>query len=1166
MATTAPTHATISSLPPELIAQIALRLRPADLLHCTLTNREWLLVFTPQLWRFITVDEFTHTLPTFSRINSALPTLQKFNASIACGGLVEKGHLVEGLHLGYYEVLELLGSPTSLSAGCGEGEEVEEGSGTAEKHHTDDNDDTDNKGSKSAKDENDSCDRQSTRKFKSMCTNLLRLHVGSGIDPADRNFGAIYSTTSSATTTTTTTTTARTPFAFGNAFAFGIASPASGATTPLFGSTSGSAGGTTANLGSMSGFGNTTTSGAGGNSFGSGAPTATSGVGASTSGLDASTSEFNASTSGFGGTSGSGGSGSGFGNSGSIGFGNGSISDLGTISSAGMGTLSSAGMGTLSSAGMGTLSSAGLGGTTSSFGSTASGFGSTTTGVGTGTSGFGGTTEFGGGTTSSFSASTSRSGSVTSGIGSSGFGNTSGSGSTSGFGGGTTTSFGDSSSSAGFGGTAFGLGSIASALESITSESGSTTPGFGSTTSGFGTTAGFGRATSASGSTISSFGGTTPGLSSTMSGFGSATIGVGAGTSGFGGSTGFGGGITSAFSTPTPGFGSSTSGTRTTSGFGSTSGFGGGTISGFGFSGSNTTLGPASASGFGNTAGFGTASGFGSNSGLGSIGATAPSVHGSESLTHNAPIPAPSTDPTPTVLSGSAFEATGVVTGAPFMTPLGTGSTVAPDDNRTSSILGGPPVDINTWRIKSSIPTQRHQLIDHPIDLSFLVLLLHQNNQLRQLSLKGRLLDFFGGVVGDLADVFSALPASLVSLRLNGFRGSSLNPMARLTSEQRKAIEEKEEKEEGGSSSRQRRRWSPPLPSPLPQLQTLHALRKIQILACRISDSLIVSLFERSPNLQSLRITACKGHVIHTDITTALRNSCPRLNELTLSGELGTDKDLARMISSSTAGWVTLAIPAKKPYLFDLYGPIHNEEPRSPFGSLSTAALLEHVSTLENLLMDKCPGFLSRDVHRLLCSAPRLRRLMLMSLSSQSGNGAHLHAHDLMDISSSKQQWACRSLEEFSCEIIGVPRPDMGLEVTTLVDPQSPHSLSALEASYVVHRKIYSRFAQLPHLSRLVLGKGQSGGASSVHSGSYLSMSLESGLNILGDLKELQTVDCDEFTTKFWTDPVQQWARNHWPQYNEKGDQSPPRFTFWQLAECWDTGVSVFNEPFHDRM
>ncbi|KAF8945836.1 hypothetical protein BGZ47_001863 [Haplosporangium gracile] len=140
---------------------------------------------------------------------------------------------------------------------------------------------------------------------------------------------------------------------------------------------------------------------------------------------------------------------------------------------------------------------------------------------------------------------------------------------------------------------------------------------------------------------------------------------------------------------------------------------------------------------------------------------------------------------------------------------------------------------------------------------------------------------------------------------------------------------------------------------------------KDRTLACRISDLLIASLFERRPNLQSLRMTTARGRVVHADIATALRNSCPRLDELALLGELGADEDLARMISASIA----------------------------------------------------------------------------------SGHDAHLHAQDSMDISASEEQWACRSLEQFSCKIIGVLRSDMGLDITALVDLQNPHSQSALEAS-----------------------------------------------------------------------------------------------------------------------
>lgn len=189
---TTSTLVTISILPPELIDLIALELRPSDLAHCTLTNREWYHIFTTQLWRSIKIVSPTHNyhLPSPSDL---LHRLQKFKDSIASGGLVEKGQLVETLHPGYFEVLELLDSSYySDSCGKGEGGEVVETEWeTAEQHADDNNDGTDNNNESDQTDsdnEHSSKPLSTTRAFKSMCTNMRNIHIGSGFDPTHRRY------------------------------------------------------------------------------------------------------------------------------------------------------------------------------------------------------------------------------------------------------------------------------------------------------------------------------------------------------------------------------------------------------------------------------------------------------------------------------------------------------------------------------------------------------------------------------------------------------------------------------------------------------------------------------------------------------------------------------------------------------------------------------------------------------------------------------------------------------------------------------------------------------------------------------------------------------------------------------------------------------------------
>ncbi|KAG0258326.1 hypothetical protein BGZ95_005004 [Linnemannia exigua] len=419
------------------------------------------------------------------------------------------------------------------------------------------------------------------------------------------------------------------------------------------------------------------------------------------------------------------------------------------------------------------------------------------------------------------------------------------------------------------------------------------------------------------------------------------------------------------------------------------------------------------------------------------------------------------------------------------------------------------------------------------------------------LSLEGRLLDPYGGVVGDLADVFSALPASLQSLRLNGFRGYSLPLSAQLTVEQRRLYEQ------SLLYDGQQCRWSPPLPSPPPSLQTLKSLRTIRIVSCRFSNEYLSPLFKRCPNLQTLRI-AVIGNGIPTSVARTLRESCPRLNELGLSGRLGFDTELSQMISASTSGWITLSIATRTPYGFEETSSEDSFRRESHFSYASTAALLRHAPTLVNLYLDQAMGFRSHHIHQFLCSAPQLKRFVLMTPGEGNTYDTRLDVNELFGFSEGiSMQWACQSLEYFACQIDRLPRPD--LHQDALRNPLLPGLELAIQASYPVHRRIYARLAQLTHLKVLILGSRRFY-QERLFGNTGLYMSLESGLDMLANLKELEYVDCCQTRTKFWDHDVQQWATENWPKYNVKYDVNE----FWQRGGYFDDGTGITQDPFSD--
>ncbi|KAF9906596.1 hypothetical protein EC991_000472 [Linnemannia zychae] len=396
----------------------------------------------------------------------------------------------------------------------------------------------------------------------------------------------------------------------------------------------------------------------------------------------------------------------------------------------------------------------------------------------------------------------------------------------------------------------------------------------------------------------------------------------------------------------------------------------------------------------------------------------------------------------------------GVASTSLFGTDPSTTATASAFGVTPSSTTTGLFGDLPRSTIISLLRTPSTTSSAYDLDLSPLISLLRQNNQLQMLSLQGRLLDPSAAVIGDLADVFAALPASLESLRLNGFRGMKL--------------------------------------------------------FCDVIP-----------------------------VATALRDSCHRLNELCLSGHLNSDTNISQMISVSTCGWVTLSIPVLTPYGFETHTTSNYAQRENYFGIESTTALLKHASTLENLCLEGAMGFRSQDIHQLLCSAPRLKRLRLVSEGLS-------------------RQWVCQSLEYFACELDGLPRPD--LQERAMVNPLLPGLELDLERSYQAHRKIYSRFAQLTCLKVLIFGPSE---GRHLFGSKGLPMSLESGLDLLVNLKELEYVECDRVTSKFLNFEVQAWANANWPKYSQGPSAARE---FWQRGGYYDDGTGTVQDPFSARV
>ncbi|KAG0056156.1 hypothetical protein BGZ89_002186, partial [Linnemannia elongata] len=160
---------------------------------------------------------------------------------------------------------------------------------------------------------------------------------------------------------------------------------------------------------------------------------------------------------------------------------------------------------------------------------------------------------------------------------------------------------------------------------------------------------------------------------------------------------------------------------------------------------------------------------------------------------------------------------------------------------------------------------------------------------------------------------------------------------------------------------------------------------------------------------------------------------------------------------------------------------IHGFEQVGDFERYSAQALLEHASTLE---------------------VARLR--------DRDGEDSFLDAHDVVS-----RDWVCTELEVFGCPIRGIPRPD----ITEIAGEPAYDFIKkgTKQESLDLQRGVYLQLGRLTKLRKLILGVGvlpRQGDNYLKRQRDYqhdcLAMTFESGLDLLKDLKELETVDLRE--------------------------------------------------------
>ncbi|KAF9117789.1 hypothetical protein BGW39_001798, partial [Mortierella sp. 14UC] len=209
------------------------------------------------------------------------------------------------------------------------------------------------------------------------------------------------------------------------------------------------------------------------------------------------------------------------------------------------------------------------------------------------------------------------------------------------------------------------------------------------------------------------------------------------------------------------------------------------------------------------------------------------------------------------------------------------------------------------------------------------------------------------------------------------------------------------------------------------------------------------------------------------------------------------------------------------------------------FGGGATDALLLHASTLEVLRLDMVPAASSKDIQQLLSSAPKLREFDIIGHERDTDNDEiFLDARDVVS-----SDWVCTGLEVFACRIGGIPRPDITRQIDG--EPASKYVKSGtLQESIDLHRGVYAQLGRLTRLRELTLGvsiKATWGYNSRTNERFRLydcpAMSLASGMDMLKELRQLESVRLRDMEVSIMDDEERAWSKEHWPKVEVEWDR-----------------------------
>ncbi|KAF9136900.1 hypothetical protein BGX30_010719 [Mortierella sp. GBA39] len=311
----------------------------------------------------------------------------------------------------------------------------------------------------------------------------------------------------------------------------------------------------------------------------------------------------------------------------------------------------------------------------------------------------------------------------------------------------------------------------------------------------------------------------------------------------------------------------------------------------------------------------------------------------------------------------------------------------------------------------------------------------------------------------------------------------------------------------------------------------------------------------RCPNMETLRLHRLDGKALQT-IPAFVEFACLKLVNLEWRKSLYDDEDhIVRLIRLTKLGWKELRLP---------------DMPM--FGAVALEAVMEHAETLEVFRFESSDEIQENAFLDLLCSARNLRRLegIVDRQRKRFTTEVMVHAEaaymEHVDGGGDRSWVLGPSMEHLQLRIEGVPRPDV---VSRLNGSELIFQQTGLDPTlrFDVQRWIYTQLSRMTGLEELILGlqdlsigtmkfagvdssmnlvaMEEAALLNGVRMFNYQSLefSLESGLNLLAELKELRMLDVRS-TAHYIGVAELEWMHRNWPKLERiKGLESDRRWS-----------------------